>query len=90
MIAGFKRVIALGAATAALTAGVAFSSVGVAEAAPSHTVVTAAHGGKERCHVVKGYWTKTWHKATRDRHGKVHPGYWTKTWHKARKVCDRH
>ncbi|MEV5280862.1 hypothetical protein [Streptomyces sp. NPDC052811] len=81
--------IAVGAATAALAAGVAFSSVGIAEAAQSHGIVAAAHGGKERCHVVKGYWTKTWHKPSRDRHGKVHPGYWTKTWHKARKVCER-
>ncbi|AYG78915.1 hypothetical protein DWB77_01024 [Streptomyces hundungensis] len=89
MIQGVKRVIALGAATAALAGGVAFSSVGVAEAASQHTVAVADHGGKHRCHVVKGHWTKTWHRATRDRHGKVHPGYWTKTWHKAHKVCDR-
>ena len=89
MIQGVKRVIAVGAATAALAAGVAFSSAGTAEAAQSHGIVAAAHGGKERCHVVKGYWTKTWHKPSRDRHGKVHPGYWTKTWHKARKVCER-
>ncbi|MCX5387068.1 hypothetical protein [Streptomyces sp. NBC_00083] len=88
MIENVKRAIALGAATAALAGGVAFSSVGAAEAAPQHTVAAAAHG-KEKCHVVKGYWTKTWHKATRDRHGKVHPGYWTKTWHKAHKVCHR-
>ncbi|MEU9097926.1 hypothetical protein [Streptomyces sp. NPDC048361] len=88
MMEGVKRMIALGAATAALAGGVAFSSVGVAEAAPQHTVAAASHG-KEKCHVVKGYWTKTWHKATRDRHGKVHPGYWTKTWHKAHKVCHR-
>ncbi|WP_369372986.1 hypothetical protein [Streptomyces sp. cg36] len=89
MTQALKRVFALGAATAALVGGVAFSSVGVAEAAPAHSVVTATHGGKQKCHIVKGYWTKTWHKATRDRHSKVHPGYWTKTWHPARKVCER-
>ncbi|MEU6174216.1 hypothetical protein ABZ832_20110 [Streptantibioticus parmotrematis] len=91
MAEGFKRVLALGAASVALAGGAVLSSVGVASAAPVHhpAPVSVHHVGHSRCHEARGYWTRTWHPAYRDRHGYRHAGYWTRTWHKPRLVCVR-
>ena len=86
MANGFKRVLALGAATVALAAGAMVTTAGAASAAvPQHRPPVA----QQRCHEVQGYWTRAWHPATRDRHGKWHAGYWTRTWHPAHLVCTK-
>ncbi|WP_328381397.1 hypothetical protein OHS81_00640 [Streptomyces sp. NBC_00400] len=92
MTDGFKRALALGAATVALAGGTLLSSVGVASATPSHhgDRTTTRHVDRGRCHMVHGHWTRTWHPAWRDRHGVRHPGYWTRTWHREHLVCRRH
>jgi hypothetical protein len=85
-----KRFMALGAAAAALAGGAVLTSTGTASAAPhpgpgQHQ----GSGHQQRCHVEQGHWVRTWHPASRDRHGKSHPGYWTRTWISAHKVCQR-
>ncbi|MBC3839393.1 hypothetical protein GXW82_01745 [Streptacidiphilus sp. 4-A2] len=82
----FKRALALGAATVALAGGAVLTTVGTAAAATPDHRAPIAHS---RCHEVPGYWTRTWHPATRDRHGKWHAGFWTRTWHRAHLVCTR-
>ncbi|WP_232248548.1 hypothetical protein [Streptacidiphilus rugosus] len=62
------------------------ASVGTASAAPSHHEPGHHH---QRCQVVQGHFERTWHPATRDRHGKRHPGYWTRTWVPTHQVCER-
>ncbi|MFJ9855505.1 hypothetical protein [Streptomyces sp. NPDC101150] len=47
-----KNSVALGSAAVVLAGMGVLGVTGTATAAPY-----------ERCHVVKGYWTKTWHKA---------------------------
>ncbi|QMU77374.1 hypothetical protein GXW83_18390 [Streptacidiphilus sp. PB12-B1b] len=80
----FKRALALGAATVALAGGAVLTSVGSASAATPDHRAPVAHS---RCHEARGYWTRTWHPARRDRHGKWHAGYWTRTWHPGHLVC---
>lgn len=92
MIDGFKRAFALGAATVALTGGMALSSVGSASAAaPPHGDHTASrHIDRGHCRVVHGRWVRVWHPAWQDRHGHRNAGYWTRTWHRTHLVCHRH
>lgn len=91
MLDGFKRALALGAATVALTGGMALSSVGTASAtAPPHGDHTASrHLDRGHCRLVHGHWVRVWHRAGRDRFGRFHHGYWTRTWHRTHLVCHR-
>ena len=82
-----KRIVAVGTAAVALAGGAVLGMAGAASADPHHGQGDPDH--HKHCHMVQGQWVRTWHPATRDRHGKCHPGYWTRTWVPAHKVCNR-
>ncbi len=86
MTDGFKRALALGIASVALAGGTVLTTVGTAAAAAPDHHASIAHSS---CHEVKGFWTRDWHPAQRDRYGKWHAGYWTRTWHQAHAACSR-
>ncbi|MEU5544214.1 hypothetical protein AB0G85_17715 [Streptomyces sioyaensis] len=87
MIDGFKRALALGAATVALAGGTVLSSVGIASAAPSHhgDHTATRHLDRGRCHMVHGYWIRVWRDGRGGRHG-----HWIRVWHRERLVCHHH
>ena len=86
MTDGFKRALALGVAGVALAGGAVLTMVGTATAAAPDHHTPIAHS---RCQEAKGFWTRDWHPAQRDRDGKWHAGFWTRTWHQAHPVCSR-
>ncbi|MFF8900197.1 hypothetical protein ACF082_22305 [Streptomyces lydicus] len=90
---GLRRTLAMGAAAVALAGGVLFSAAATTSAAPrpdDENVATQQIDRGERCHVVHRHWTRVWHPAWKDRHGKRHPGYWTRVLHRAHLVCRKH
>jgi hypothetical protein len=72
---GFKRVVVLGAATAAMAAGALLGSVGSASAEAAHLPV----GGMQRNHCdTRGGWS--WERSH---------GHWVQVWHRTDRDCDR-
>lgn len=89
MIDGFKRALALGAATVALAGGAVLTTVGTASATPTHhgDHTATRHLDRGHCHMVRGHWARVWRPAWRDGHGMRHGGRWIRVWHRERLVC---
>ena len=82
------RTLAIGAASLALTGGIALTSAEAAvAAAPAHAAVS--HVTHHRCRWVAGHWVRVWHPGWRDRRGHWHPGHWTRVWQRGHRVCFR-
>lgn len=82
----FKRAVALGAATVAVTAGTLLGAVGTASATPSHHHPLPDRG--RHCHIIPGHWTQRWIPAHWEHHRLVR-GHSVRVWLPGTRDCRR-
>jgi hypothetical protein len=82
----FKRAVALGAATVAMTAGALLGAVDSASAAPAHHGPDRDHA--RHCSHDRGYSSRVWIPGHVEHHRR-YPGHMKRVWHPGHRDCRR-